>query len=152
MRSLLLLLTVFTATTLSAQENENAIRQWQSLHPTTLLISAERYNSLSTEEQQLLGSDVVVFQEKITLEQLEQYAAEKGIAAGPKQTIAKDADLAAIKEWRGKHRDVQLVPQSKYVTLSDTRLQQVHSAGYIVLEGETITLKDIEAYTALYGE
>jgi hypothetical protein len=143
---------MFAATTLFAQVDENAIRKWQSLHPTTLLISAERYNSLSTEEQQLLGTDVIVFQEKITLSQLEQYDAEKSISVGPKETAAKDEDLRIIKEWRGKHRDVQLIPHSKYVTLTEVRLQQVHSAGYIVLEGEEITVKDIDAYTTLYGE
>ena len=151
----IIVLAILTSFGLKAQNNDrNAIRQWQSLHPTTLLISSERYNSLSPEEQKLLGTDLIVFQEKITLEQLQQYDAEKekNLAVAQKPPVARDEDRKIVKDWLGQHRDVTVIPQSKYITLNEFRLQQVQSAAYIVLEGEFLTVRDIESYTTLYGQ
>lgn len=152
MKSLLLLLTVFSAATLSAQEDEKAIQQWQSLHPSTVLISAERYNSLTAEEQQLLGNDIIVFQEVITLDQLNAYQVEKGLETSTGNPAGKTEDADAIKNWIATHPDVRIIPQSRYAALSDIRLQQANTAECIVLEGEVLTLKDIQHYTSLYGQ
>lgn len=141
----------FSASGLFAQEDQQAIQQWQSLHPSTLLIPAERYQRLSPEEQQLLGKDIIIFQNTITLEQLMAYDAEKSgeaISGKPKKTD----DLDAIKIWLGQHPGVRVIPQSKYATLSDDRLPEAHTASCIVLEGEALTLKDIDNYTQLYGQ
>lgn len=150
----LLLLAGFIPCGLKAQDERTAIQQWQSLHPTTLLISSERFNSMSEDERALLGNNYIVFQEKITIAQLQQYDAEKEKTTGvaQKQPLAKDEDLQFIKNWRATHREVRIVPHSKYITLNEVRLQQVQSSEFIILEGETITVKDIEHYKALYGE
>jgi hypothetical protein len=151
MKRYILLLSVLTATGLNAQENQKAIQQWQSLHPTTLLISEEHYNDLSATQRQLLGKDVIIFQGTITMAQLNAYDAEKSSESG-KPAASKTEDLDAIKIWLAQHPEVRIIPQSKYAMLMETRLQDAHSPACIILEGEVLTRKDIDNYTALYGQ
>lgn len=143
----LLLLAGFISCGLNAQEDRAAIQQWQSSHPTTFVISSERFDQLSETERQLLGDDYIVFQGKITLEQLQQYEAVKSGVASSKQPITKDADPAVIKQWLGTHPDVKLLPRSHFESL-DTDQQLLYSENplCIVLLGETLTVKDIELY------
>ena len=146
LRTFLLLMSVTATTTLSAQETEKAIQTWQSLHPSTLLISAERYNALTSNEQQLLGTDILVFQEKITLAQLEQYDAVKSVsgAAGG----VKDEDAALVKDWKGQHPDVTIIRASEFADMDALKQQECldNPVNILVLEGEYLTAKDIARY------
>lgn len=143
----LLLFSLFAATTLSAQETEKAIQTWQSLHPTTLLISADRYNSLSPEDKALIGTDIIVFQEKITLDQLEQYDAVKSTVSGS-LVNAKEEDAGLIKDWLGINRDVMIVRASEFTAMDSAKQQEClnNPATILVLEGEYLTVKDIARY------
>lgn len=143
----LLLLAGFISCGLKAQNDRTAIQQWQSLHPTTLLISSERFYSLSETERQLLGNDYIVFQDEISLEQLKQHEAVKSGVASSKQPVSKDADAVAIKQWLGAHPDVKLVPRSYFDALNADKQQLYSENPYcLVLQGETLTVKDIELF------
>ena len=67
-------------------QEDAAIRQWQSSHPTTLLISAARYASFSDEEKALIGTDYILFEDKVTLELLEQSEQAKSTEGSAKKT------------------------------------------------------------------
>lgn len=145
MKVFLLLIGVSITPALLAQNDRQAIQQWQSSHPATILISAERYNGLSQQEQQLLGSDVIVFQEKITLAQLEQYDVAKNGALASKPA-AKDEEPELVKQWLGMHPDVKIIPRSLYDSLPDEQRLAYDQPYCMILQGETITAKDIELF------
>jgi hypothetical protein len=146
MKTTLLLLTGFLSGGLNAQNDQVAIGQWQSLHPTTLLISSERFNLLSEAERALLGNDYVVFEERISLEQLRQYDAVKNSVAG-EAPATKEEDAAAIKQWKGTHQDIKLVPRSYFESLdAEKQLLYTEDPYCLVLLGETLTVKDIELF------
>jgi hypothetical protein len=148
MKTTLLLLTVIISGGLNAQNESSAIRQWQSLHPTTLLISSGRFNMLSDAERELLGKDYILFNEEISLEQLQQYDAAKSSAAGS-AFVGKDEDAAVIKQWKGTHQDVKLVPRAYFESLTgEQQLLYTENPYCLILLGETLTVEDIEHFEA----
>jgi hypothetical protein len=145
MKSYSLLFMLFPAAVTWSQD-ETAIQQWQSQHPATLLISSHRFQQLSTEEQALLGTDVIVFNDKITLAQLEQYSAEKSGAAGQAPDIDKDEKAQFIKDWLGSHQEVLIVKQSEFQAMTPEQQQNMIDFHALVLTGETITQEDLLHY------
>ncbi len=128
-------------------QEDAAIRQWQSSHPTTLLISTARYASFSEEEKALIGTDYILFEDKVTLELLEQYEQAKSGGMSAKKPV-KEADQQVIKDWLGTHQGVKIIPQSTFAAFVPERQQYCleRPLEILILEGESITLKDIEGY------
>ncbi len=128
-------------------QEDAAIQQWQSSHPTTLLISAARYADFTDEEKALIGTDYILYENKVTLELLEQSEQAKSTEMSAKKP-AKQEDLQLIKDWLGTHQGVKIIRQSAYVALSPERQQYCveRPLEILVLEGESITRKDIERY------
>jgi hypothetical protein len=143
----LLLLGAFAMHGAQAQDNPQAIQQWQSAHPSTLLISSERFNSLAGDEQELLGMEYIVYQDHIVLAQLEQYQSAKGIPASDRQPDAKDENALFIKRWLGNHPDVTLVSKAEFNAMDASKQQECqNNPSILLLKGETITMQDINQY------
>lgn len=143
----LLLLGAFYASGLHAQDERLAIQQWQSQHPTTLLISSDRYNALSDKERTALGTDYILFQDKITLALLQQSDAALKSAQTGKDNTAKDADLTFMKQWLGENQDVKIVPHSIFAAFSpEEQTPYLEHPRCMILAGETLTVKDIELF------
>lgn len=143
----LLLLGAFAMHGAQAQDNPQAIQQWQSTHPSTLLLSSERFNSLSDDEQELLGMDYIVYQDQIALAQLEQHQSAKGIPASNRQPDAKDENALFIKRWLGDHPDVIPVSKTEFNAMDVAKQQECqNNPSILLLKGEVITMQDINQY------
>ncbi|ASS48156.1 MAG: hypothetical protein A3D31_00280 [Candidatus Fluviicola riflensis] len=143
----LLLFGALNASVACAQEDQQAIQQWQSAHPTTLFISAERYSSLSSQEQQLLGSDLIIYQDKISLAMIEQHEALTKSENDQSTKPSKIEDQVIIKNWSANNPDVKIVPRSIYDAAEPNR-QQIYdeNPNCLVLAGEWLTVKDVELF------
>lgn len=146
MKSLhLLLLGTFAVSASWGQNNEQAIQQWQSQHPTVLLISSDHFEMLSEKEKSLLG-EYIVFGSQVTLEQLESYSAEQEKNTSDKPLL-KEADANYIKQWHGQNQDVKIIPQSVFTSAEESRKQlYLDNPRCLILSGETLTVKDIELF------
>ncbi|MDH4471844.1 MAG: hypothetical protein QE487_04505 [Fluviicola sp.] len=143
----LLLFSALNVSVVCAQNDQQAIQQWQSAHPTTLFISAERYNALSSEEQHLLGSDLIVYQDKISLALIEQHEALAKAENDQSQKPTKTEDLAIIKNWKATNPDVKIVPRSMFDTIEAERQQfYLEDSNCLILAGEWLTVKDIQLF------
>ncbi len=143
----LLLFGALNASAVFAQTEQQSIQQWQSAHPTTLFISAERYNSLSTQEQQLLGSDVIIYQDKISMALIEQHEAHTKSTNDQSYKPGKTEDQAIIKNWSANNPGVKIVPRSMFDTIEPERQQfYLEDPNCLILEGEWLTVKDIELF------
>ncbi|MES2557450.1 MAG: hypothetical protein V4604_14945 [Bacteroidota bacterium] len=140
----LLLFCALNASAVCAQNDQQAIQQWQSAHPTTLFISAERYHALSSQEQQLLGSDLIIYQDKISLAVIEQYETATKSTNDQFSKPSKTEDLAIIKNWSANNPGVKIVPRSVYDVAEPNR-QQIYdeNPNCLVLTGEWLTVKDV---------
>ncbi|HLP56239.1 MAG TPA: hypothetical protein VK151_14475 [Fluviicola sp.] len=147
MRKITVLLTTLLCSMSVFSQEDAAIRQWQSAHPTTLLISKARYASFSEEEKALIGTDYILFDDKVTLELLEQSEQSKSVGMSAKKPV-KEEDQQLIKDWMGTHREVKIIRQSAFAAFSPERQQYCleRPLEILILEGESITLKDIEGY------
>lgn len=128
-------------------QEDAAIQKWQLAHPTTLLISAARYASFSDEEKALIGTDYILFENKVTLELLEQSEQAKSVEMSEKEPV-KEEDEQIIKDWMATHQEVKIVRQSAYAAFSPERRQYCldRPLEVLILEGESLTVKDIEGY------
>jgi len=140
-----LLLTTFMSCMNVFSQEESAIQKWQSAHPTTLIISSERYASFSDEEKALIGTDYILFDDKVTLELLEKSVQSKSVEMA---TTIRDKDQQIIKEWVGTHQEVKIVRRSAFDAFAPERQQYCleRPLEILILEGESITVKDIENY------
>ena len=143
----LLLFGVLNASAVCAQTDQQAIQQWQSAHPTTLFISAERYHSLSTQEQQMLGSDLIIYQDKISLAVIEQYEAATKSTNDQSNKPSKTEDLEIIKNWSANNPGVKIVKRSYFDSIPANQQQAyLDDANCMILDGEWLTVKDIESF------
>jgi len=143
---LLLLFGAFSSAAI-AQDEQQAIQQWQSSHPTTLFISSDRFTNLSEKEQLLLGSDILIYQDKITLTVIEQHTSQLKSSIGNSSKPGKAEDLAIIKNWLAFNGDVKLVPRSLFDTADDIHQQiYLENSRCMVLLGEQLTVKDIQLF------
>lgn len=144
-RALLRLLPAFMLCMNVFSQEEAAIQKWQSAHPTTLLISAERYAGFTEEEKALIGTDFILFQDKVTIELLQK--SEQSKSTGNIATL-KEQDEQIIKDWLGSHQQVKIVKRSSFDAFAPERQQYCleRPLEILILEGETITVKDIESY------
>ena len=141
--SLLALAFLFSMNAFS--QEDAAIQKWQSAHPTTLLISAARYASLSDEEKALIGTDYILFEDKVTVELLEKFDQQKGIET---TTTFKEEQQQEVKNWLSTHPEVKIIRRSTFDAFAPERQQYCaeRPLEILVLEGESITIKDIENY------
>lgn len=149
MKGYLLLLcgSLFTGIS-QAQSEQQAIQQWQSLHPNTQIVSEERFNAMSDDERLLLGSDVVVYKDKISLSQLQEHdnLHEKSVETAQASKLSPE-DSYFIKQWLATNSDVKIIPQSVYEAMDDERkLVYSENPRCMILKGETLTVKDIEDF------
>lgn len=144
---LLLLGSLYTGIS-QAQSEQEAIRQWQSLHPNTQIVSEDRFNSMSQGERLLLGNDIIVYKDKITLSQLQAYDvnSEKSLESSQANKLSLE-EKGVIKVWLVENSDVKIVPRSVYDSADDAR-KQLYSENprCLILEGESLTVKDIERF------
>ena len=128
-----------------AQDEQQAIQQWQSSHPTTLFVSSERYSSLSEKEQQLLGSNVLIYNDNITLAAIEQHDAQSKSTPNDSNKPGKAEDLAIVKNWLAFNSDVKLLPRSQFDAADATRQQAyLDNPRCLILLGEQLTAKDVQ--------
>jgi hypothetical protein len=132
---------------LYAQSDRQAIQQWQSLHPHTLLVSSERFHQLSDQELQLLGEDYVLFEGSVSLDQLQQYDAIAASTSASDRPIAKKEDNFYVKLWLADHSDVMIIQQSVFQAMDEAKQQECfNNPTILVLQGEILTLTDLYNY------
>lgn len=143
---LLLLGCLFSTSVYFAQNEETAIRQWQSRHPEILLIREDRFADMSKEEKALIGNNYILYKDHISLQELQDYSGEKTSSEDGLST-SRLADARYIKQWKAINSDVKIVPRSVYDTAGDQRraAYDAHSR-CMILEGEYLTIEDIRLF------
>jgi hypothetical protein len=127
---------------------QQSVEDWQRNHPHVLLIEKSDFNLLSENDLSYLKS-YIVYDTEIGIDDLQSYEAE--ISKSRTLISPKDAtDGDAIKMWLGEHQGLKIITNSYYTALSEKEKTIFQNSGVILLEGEIITLKDIENYEDMY--
>lgn len=144
---LLLFCGVLCAGYSQAQTEQQVIQQWQNAHPATQFVSEERYATLSKSERDLLGDDIIVYKDQITLSLLEAYDQQSKSTETIEEASISLEHKQLIKNWLATNPDVKIVPRSVFDTADESRrLVYSENPRCLVLEGENLTVKDIERF------
>jgi hypothetical protein len=130
-----------------AQQNE--IADWQKKHPTVLFVEQSDYTIEFQQQLAPLNREVIVYQGEITMEDINSYAA----AHQEKSTIfsvEREEDLEAIKIWLSEHPDLKIVARSVFLAQLQKEQDFLIGSDAMILQGEKITLQDIENYEATH--
>ena len=146
MKKLLLTAALLVQSAVVFSQEEQAIQQWQSAHPSTQLISVSLYTSLSDGEKALIGTDYVLFTEKLTIKQLEASAPSLKNTGVKAPSVLSMDEAQVIKDWLGAHPEVWIVEQSYFQQANEEERLELETAHAMILEGEVVTLNDIINY------
>ncbi len=128
---------------------KSEIENWQKKNSQVEFISQERFNSLSSEEMEILKKqEYIIFYEQITVSDINNYAIQKGISginSKPNQTVVKsNKDAAFIKEWIDQNRDVKIMKRSDFDNLQSSEQEFIlNNSKHLVLATDEITKEDI---------
>lgn len=132
----------------SASFAQQSVQEWQESHPNVLFIESSDYNALSENDQSFL-KDFIVYNTEISIEDIQLYESEN-LKSTVELTPEKISEGNEIKNWLGVHNGVKVIPNSYYAPLSDKDKTRFQNSNFLVLEGEVITLRDIENYENIY--
>ncbi len=130
-----------------AQQNE--IADWQKKHPTVLFVEQSDYTTEFQQQLASLNREVIVYQGEITMEDINSYTT----VHQEKSTIfnaEREEDLEAIKIWLSQNHGLKIVPKSLFNTQTQEEQNFLIQSGAMILQGEKITLQDIENYEATH--
>lgn len=130
-----------------AQQNE--IADWQKKHPTVLFVEQSDYTTEFQQQLASLNREVIVYQGEITMEDINSYTT----VHQEKSTIfnaEREEDLEAIKIWLSQNQGLKIVPKSMFNGHAEEEQNFLIQSGAMILQGEKITLQDIENYEATH--
>ena len=132
---------LFIATGLNAQTN--SIHQWIEAHPSVLFVESADASPEFLENLDLNGVDYIIYQEEILESDISTFESK----TKPLDIEALDeSEATQIKMWLAEHRDVKIVKHSDFKQLNDTKQALYQSINALILNGETITIEDINEY------
>ena len=126
------------AGTSSAQSTFD-VQQWQSQHPDMLLMKKEQFEALAKSLQDKITAKVVFYEDISSV-------LTESKSSSANSIIQKEEDLLIIKNWMALNPDVKIIPRSMYDALPIERQEMYQSMASMILEGETITVRDIQNY------
>jgi hypothetical protein len=146
----ILVFALFFVNNLTAQEI--SIQHFQNTHPEVAFISKATFYAMSSEELEMIGSNYVLFEEDVQVEDIQLYLTTNNISyTAPKSTSnatvsAERAAANEVKVWLSLRQDVKILTQHQFASLSTEEQQYYINAKYLILAGNKITPEDIANY------
>ena len=147
MKTLLYLGVLLYTLNSTAQES---VETWQKNHPEVLFFDEAVYNALTEEQQNRIGKNIILYTQEITLKDIQQFELNNSAAVKSTSIAIEQSNSEEIKYWIAMNSEVKIIKQSYYSSLTPADQLNYIQTGALVLEGELITLNDINNYAAIY--
>jgi hypothetical protein len=133
-----------------AQDAPDMIKMWQATYPHVELLSQETFQKLSEQERTILMKlPHIVFQNEISVHEINMYAEENGLLTISVQEKSTNNDAAMIKNWKHNNPHVKVVKRSDFVQMDESQQHKlIEQNNILILKSEVITAEDIETYNA----
>ncbi len=128
---------------------QSEIADWQKKHPHVLFVEQGDYTPEFKAQLDAFNREVIVYDNEITMDVIEAYASQ----TYEKTTLYSTErinEAYEIKVWLSQHPDLKIVPRSLFSEQSEKDRDFLIDSGVMVLNGEKITLQDIENYEATH--
>ncbi|GAB5416942.1 MAG: hypothetical protein Crog4KO_18090 [Crocinitomicaceae bacterium] len=140
MKNLLLISSLTLLAFGSLAQNSSGLQQWQQEHPNKILMHSEVYQALDSIQQAQIQNQVVLIEdidgsdgsfdlENVSNDVADQFASEN-----------------FVKIWLAQNNTVKIVKRSEYEAADDDLKAKYDESHVLVLQGETVTRRDIENY------
>jgi len=146
-----LILLLFTTGILSSvsYSQQSEIADWQKKHPHVLFVEQGDYTPEFKAQLESFNRDVIVYDSEITMGLIDAYASQT-YEKSTIYTVERIDEANDIKAWLGQNKGLKIVPQSQFITQTPAEQNSLIESGALILEGEKITLQDIENYEATH--
>lgn len=141
---------ILAQASLGQSPQDNPVAQWQKIHPNVLFVEKSDFTTELQTRLQTLKKEFIVYDQEITMELINSYYPSSIQKAAELDSDDRVNEAESVKIWVGQHRDVKIVPRTLFEAQDAAEQDAVTSAGAMVLQGETITLQDIEIYEATH--
>lgn len=124
------------------------VQKWQENNPHVLFIEATDYAELSEQKKALLGSEFIVFNDKISQQDIANYLTSKSdIESTTKSIIDSNSPNAdEVKAWLAKNSDLKIISNDYFSSLNQVEQQVYLEADALIYQGEHLTIEDIRQY------
>lgn len=124
------------------QTSPEMIEIWQRNHPTVTFISQASFDALSKDKKKLLGESYIVFDGKMTSEQINTQLKSLKSNTPNVPFSYDDPNAQLIKDWLGENSHIRIIKGE----LMEAKNIDVEKPNTLVYYGEFLTLKDIQDY------
>ena len=134
---------------MACYSQQSEIADWQKKHPHILFVEQADYTPEFKAQLESLNREVIVYTDEITMDVINSYTS----VFQEKTTLSNAVrieDLDAIKVWLSQNQDLKIVPRSVFNSESESYQNEILESDALVLQGEKITLEDIEIYEATH--
>lgn len=138
-----LLIILFLAQSSFAQQDFS--KDWQTKHPDVIFVKQQDYSTDLAEQFNAKNLKVIVYSESITPELIQAYTSEFEQQTST-SFIEKSAAANEIKIWLAGNEGLKIIPRSIFEGQNEEQQALILDSDAMVLEGEKITLLDIEYY------
>lgn len=140
-KQLLFMFLLLSGTTFSQD-----ITTWIEHHPHVLLINAKDASEEFLEKLDQKAADYILYSDAFTYRDIERY--ERDQSAQPESPLinAKSDEAEFVKVWLTENQHVKIIPNDLYASMPSTDQQGYSAKETLILDGNYITLSDIERF------
>ena len=134
---------------IASYSQQSEIADWQKKHPHILFVEQSDYTPEFKTQLESLNREVIVYNDEITMGLINNYASQNQ-AKSNIYSAERIEDATTIKIWLSENQDLKIVARSVFNELPAVDQNLLIEHGALILEGEKITLQDIETYEATH--
>ena len=134
---------------MACYSQQSEIADWQKKHPHVLFVEQADYTPELKAQLKSFNREVIVYSDEITMGVINAYATQNE-EKSTIYTAERIEEADEIKIWLSQHRDLKIVPRSVFNVQPESDQEELIESDAMVLQGEKITLLDIENYEATH--
>ena len=124
------------------------VQKWQEENPHVLFIEATDFSNIGEEKKALLGNDIIIYSQNISIQDINSYTASKAEAKTASKSLVDSNSPSAneIKNWLAKNSNLKIIHNSYYSSLTHGEQQVYLESNALIYYGEHLTIDDIKQY------
>lgn len=122
------------------------ITTWIEQHPHVLLINSRDASTEFLEKLNEASAGYIIYTDEVTSQDIELYEQNQFAKGQSEHLDYKSGDAEFVKMWLALHPDVKIIPHDIYESMSTTEQLSYQTNGSMILDGNVITLADIERF------
>lgn len=143
---------ILTLLLLSGTTFSQDITKWIEQHPHVLLINSKDASTEFLEKLDEASAGYIIYTDEVSSQDIELYEQNQFSKGSLEHIDYNSGDAEFVKMWLALNPEVKIIPHDIFESMSTTEQLSYQSKGSMILDGNVITLSDIERYEDLRTE